>query len=667
MNMNRFSRTLAATVVIAAGLVTPVVAQSPAAGQDLMSASLEDLMQIRVTSAARKSQRAEDVPAAVYVITRKDILRSGLTSLPELLRLVPGVQVAQVNANKWAVSIRGFSDLYSNKLLVLVDGRSVYSRTFSGVFWDMQDLLVSDIDRIEVIRGAGGAVWGANAVNGVINVITRPATETIGLSASVSTGTFERGRVGVRYGGKLGDSGAYRVFSQWSGYGDGPRQSGSLFDDRWHALTTGFRIDGSRGTNAMVAQGHFTTNETRPGWFELPNLEPGVTPTTDGVSHAHETSILGRWTRPLSEGTVFQVQGYYTDMDREEGVANFTERTSDVDAQYQTRLGPRHGVMLGAGYRHVDLAADKTLTIELTPQRTETLNAFLQDEIAVRKDVSLILGSKLEHDTLGGLGLLPSARLMWQVSPTQRAWTAVSRARRTPAFIDRSVRVNFGVLQGPGLPLVVGYKSNPDYRSEKSTQVEVGYRIVFGSTVSADVTAFTGSYDVGVTQPLEPTLELTPAPAHIFAGQTTLNLMNVRTRGAEFNVHWTPLPTLQLESSYSLLDLSSHVDAAKVIGPVADVDGNAPKHQWQLRGTTAIRPNLHASALLSHIARLRVLDVAAYTRLDAGLEYSVNSRLTAAVAGQNLLSAAHREFASPSVFLASTMPRGVRIDLRWQF
>jgi iron complex outermembrane recepter protein len=666
--MQRRSRTLVATAVLATSLMAPLLAQTPSPDQDLARVTLEDLMKIRVTSAARKSQRAEDVPAAVYVITRNDIRRSGLTSLPELLRLVPGVQVAQVNANKWAVSIRGFNDLYSNKLLVLVDGRSVYSRTFGGVFWDMQDLMIPDIDRIEVIRGPGGTVWGANAVNGVINVITRPATDTTGLSANVSAGTFERERTGIRYGGTLGGGAAYRVFTQWSRYRDAPPSTSALFEDRWHALTTGFRIDGSRGIDAVFAQGHFMTNQTRPGWLALPNLEPGVTPTTDGISHAREASVLGRWTRTRIDGTVIQVQAYYTDMHRHEEIVDFSERTSDVDAQYERRLGSRHGFMLGAGYRHVDFSAANTPTIELGPGRTETFNTFVQDEIALRKDLSLTLGSKVEHDTLGGWDQLPTARLMWEVSPGQRAWTAVSRTRRTPSFTDRDVRASFGVLPGPGLPIVYGFKANPAYRSEKFTQAEAGYRILLGSIASLDVTAFSGSYEgLAVTQPLAPTVELTPAPAHVFAGNTYLNLLNVRTSGAELNVHWTPVRSWQVEGSYSLLDLSSHVDPSKLIAPAAENDGNAPRHQWQIRGTTAIRPGVQASASVSRIARLGVLDVPAYTRVDAALEYRLNSRLIAAVAAQNLLSGQHREFSSPRVFLSSSMPRGARIDLRWEF
>jgi iron complex outermembrane receptor protein len=215
---------------------------------------------------------------------------------------------------------------------------------------------------------------------------------------------------------------------------------------------------------------------------------------------------------------------------------------------------------------------------------------------------------------------------------------------------------------------VFGFQSNPAYQSETFTQTEAGYRIVLGAQASLDVTAFSGSYEgLGVTQPVAPAVELTPAPAHVFAGSTFMNLRNVRTSGVELNAHWAPVPLWQVEASYSLLDLTSHVDAAKLVAPAADHDGNAPSHQWQVRSTVAVRPGVQATASVSRVARLRVLQVPAYTRLDAGLEYRLNARLTAAVAAQNLLSGQHREFASSSVFLSSSMPRRARMDLRWQF
>jgi iron complex outermembrane receptor protein len=452
------------------------VVRAQAAAPDLANATLEELMDIQVTSAARKSQRAEDVPAAIYVITGRDIRQSGLTTLPEILRLAPGVQVAQVSASKWAVSIRGFNSPFSNKLLVLIDGRSVYSRAFSGVFWDLNEVMASDIDRIEVIRGPGGVAWGANAVNGVISVITRPATEQQGLDLRLNAGTFARAGMGIRYGGTFGNA-AYRVFSQFSEHADSWPGERSPLSDNWHSSMGGVRIDWSRGAHAFLAQGHVATNRTRAGWMALTSLALRAAPATDGVSHANEASALARWTRTWTSGTALQVQGYHTTTRRDEPIIRFTESTSDIDTQYETRLGARHSLMFGGGYRHVDVSVDNTVSVQMGASRIETFNTFLQDEISVRPGVALTLGSKLEYDTFGGWGVLPSARAIWEASPGQRLWAAVSRTRRTPSNADRTVQFNVGVMPGQGLPILLATKGNPNFRSERLVQLEVGHRI----------------------------------------------------------------------------------------------------------------------------------------------------------------------------------------------
>jgi iron complex outermembrane receptor protein len=651
------------TLIAAFALVIPGRAAAQGSA-DLGQASLEQLMDIRVTSAARKSQRLEDVTAAVYVLTRQDILRSGLTSLPEILRLVPGVQVAQVNANKWAVSIRGFNDLYSNKLLVLVDGRSVYTRGFSGVFWDAQDVMISNIERIEVVRGPGGSVWGANAVNGVINIITRPAEETQGLLADVSSGSFERARAGLRYGGTLG-SAAYRVFSEWTRYADAAVLSTPLAD-HWYASTTGFRTDWARGADSFMAQGHLTANRTRAGWLEVGSLALGSAPITDGVSDARDTSLLGRWTRTGTDGTVIQVQAYHSTTRREEPIVTYFERSSDVDAQYETRIGSRHGLVAGGGYRHVRLGTDDTLTTQLGSHRMDTFNAFVQDEIVLHPALALTVGAKAEHDTLGGWGILPSARLMWDASSTQRVWAAVSRARRTPSATDRFVRILFGTMPGPGLPIVIGFQGNPAYRSEDFLQAEAGYRVRLGSAAALDVTAFSGSYDgLSTNEPLEPVVNLTSNPAHIFASATFGNLRHVRTSGLEVSGHWTPVRAWQLDASYSFLDMATRLDPASLaLDP--NTDGNAPAHQWQLRSAVSLGPvTLNTSVF--RVGQLLQLAVPAYTRVDAGAEFRLNSRLTVTATGQNLTNRQHQEFASDRVFLTTRMPRAAKIDLRWNF
>ncbi|HUE85955.1 MAG TPA: TonB-dependent receptor [Vicinamibacterales bacterium] len=633
----------------------------------LVHATLEELMDIRVTSAARKSQRAEDVPAAIYVITQDDIRQSGLTTLPEILRLAPGVQVAQVSAARWAVSIRGFNSVYANKLLVLIDGRSVYSRTFSGVFWDLQDVMAADIDRIEIIRGAGGAVWGANAVNGVINIITLGAHDTQGLAVAVSAGTAVRGRAGVRYGGSHGNT-AYRVFSEWSAYADSANTEPAPFSDRWHSASSGARLDWSRDADAVMAVGRFTTNRTRPGWLALTSFEPGAAFATDGESHSDEVSVLGRWTRTRTAGTVLQVQAFHTSTTRDEAIISLTERTNDLDLQYEARIAARHGLVMGAGYRSVDLAAGNTLTVQLGSYHLHTFSAFLQDEIAVRRNVAVTLGARLERDTFGGWDALPSIQAIWEAPKGQRLWAAASRTHRTPAITDRDLRLNFGVVPGPGLPIVLGVSGNPEYHDERFTQVQAGHRIRIGATAAIETTVFTGSYaGLPTYEPLEPRVELTSGPPHLRAGVMAANLLNARVSGVELNARWNPVPQWEIEALYARLHMKADQDPASLRPTAADTDGNAPPHQWEARTAVALRPGIETSVSLRRVGPLRVIAVPAYTRVDARAEFEVNSRLTAAVVGQNLTQRRHAEFASDIIFLISRIPRSARFDLRWAF
>jgi iron complex outermembrane receptor protein len=664
---------LVLSVLIATLLAGPVFAQ-PQPAQGLGDVSLEDLMNIRVTSAARKSQRVEDVAAAVYVITRDDIIRSGLTRLPEILRLAPGVQVSQINASKWAVSIRGFNSQYSNKLLVLIDGRSVYNLTFSGVFWDLQDVMVSDIDRIEVIRGPGGAVWGANAVNGVINIITRPASETQGFAVDASVGTFERERIGLRYGGTLGPA-AYRLFGEWTRFDDAEPSPTTPFEDHWHSLTSGFRTDWARGGDSFLAQAHVTANRTRAGWREWRSFALGTEPITDGISRARHASLQGRWTRTRPNGTIIQVQGYHTATRRDEPVTDLSERSTDFDTQYEMRAGTRHGLVFGGGYRWVALSADDTLTLQIGEHSTRTANVFVQDEIVVTQDVALTLGAKLEHDTFGGWGLLPSARVMWEASTRQRVWAAAARARRTPSVLDRALGVRLAVVPGPTLPgvgptlpVVIGLQGSPDYETETFLQAEAGYRVRVGADAGLEFTAYRGTYEALPTaEPLLPVLELTPAPPHLLTLSQFANFMDMDATGFEVNARWTPVEPWQFDASYTYLHLDPKVDPASRDTGFANLDGSAPRHQWHLRSTVAPHTGVQLSASLWRVGRLEDLAVPAYTRLDARAELRLNTHATLAATGQNLSQSRHQEFAIPRLSLGNYVGRTARIDLRWAF
>ena len=661
--MTRPSRSALIAGLLIATLPTVALAQSKP--PDLGQATIEQLLGLEVTSAGRRQQRAEDVAAAVYVISREDIRRSGLTLLPEILRLAPGVQVAQVNANKWAVSVRGFNALYSNKLLILVDGRSLFNRAFAGVLWDGLDMDVEEIERIEIVRGPGGAMWGANAINGVINIITRSAHASKGGSVSVSQGTFEQTRGTLRYGGSLGRS-SYRLFGQWSNYGEGQDTSGNPAGDQWQSLTGGYRLDWANESDTLMSQGSYTTGKNRPLFLVMESAAPGAF-STSGVAHTDAISALGRWTRTAGDGAVFQAQGYTSYSSRNEPMVHLIERTSDLDIQYERPL-PRQTLVMGGGYRYIDLTTANTLTLQLPPERSHIFNAFAEDEFAIARRLKLTVGARLEYDAVRGAALSPSSRMIWEASPRQRIWAALSRARRTPTVIDQSLRINLASLPGQGLPILIGLVGNPDYAAERLTQAEAGYRLRVGSTASIDVTAFRGRYDnLPTLEPQAPVFETTPGPAHIFVAYKFANLMHASTRGLELSANWSPVAKWQLNASYTALRFTPHVDATSLDSMAATFDGNAPRQQWQVHSTTQIGARTQVQAAVYRVGALEQLQVPAHTRFDTYIEFKLGRGFAAIVSGRNLLDASHFEFSSAEAFAASSVPRSARVQLRWQF
>jgi iron complex outermembrane receptor protein len=655
-----------ALFVALAGFMSAATAEAApqAPEQNLAEVSIEDLMQVRVTTASRRAQRAEDVAAAVFVITREDIRRSGLTTLPELLRLAPGVQVARVSASKWAVSIRGFNDLFANKLLVLIDGRSVYTRAFGGVLWDAQDLLIGDIDRIEVIRGPGGAMWGANAVNGVINVITRNAADTQGWSVDLSAGTLERERAGLRYGGSAGTL-KYRLFSQWSGYSDTQNAAGGPGDDSWHSLLTGARIDLSRGANTAMAQAHYIGGRSRPRYVEYAPDRPGNV-SLDGIAQTREFTLLGRWMRTFSAGGLATVQGSHTNGHRRE-LNDWQEYSTELDAQYELAAAGRHAIVVGGAFREVQLTSSDSLTLRLGSEHTRILSAFIHDDIALPGNVSLSLGGKTEHDGVAGWGVSPSARVLWRPAPTQRIWAAVSRARRTPSATDRALTFVTPV-QVAGMTILGGYVGNPDYRHETLVEAELGYRLRFGAA-AVEAALFQGAYrELPTSEPVGPVFVPTPAPGFVMFANQSANLMSARTRGAEVNASWTPARVWRLTGSYSFLALTPRPDPTSRDTHALLVDGHAPRHQWQVHSLATLTPRLEFDLGVYHAGRLAVLAVPAYTRLDVRVEYKLSERLALVGLGRNLVDARHPEFSGArSAFVASTIPRSGHLMLRWGF
>ncbi len=644
---------------------------------DLASLSLADLMNIEISSVSRKEQRAADVPAAVYVITRDDIRRSGMTALPDLLRLVPGVQVAQINSNKWAVGVRGFNGVNSSKLLVLVDGRSIYNPLFASVLWDTEDLMLEDVDRIEVVRGAGGAIWGANAVNGVINIITKAAADTRGLLVRAGTGTLDPGNLAIRYGGTRGANAAYRAFVQVSEYGDTMATTRTSATDHWRSVTSGFRSDWSSAAKTLMLQGGLTVGETRPLWI---NLDPaaGVPPGSEGVSDTTVAHVLGRWGITRASGGTFELQSFVDFNHRRESIGDYRRHTVDVDANYHTAYG-RHDLVSGGGFRTIDESIADGVGYSFNPSSAQVrlVNLFAQDEIALaQRRVKLSLGAKFEHSTYAGSGLQPTARAIWTVTPRQRVWGAISRALRTPSMFDRGGRVDFPPSlpepipgdPGPQFPLAISALGNPDLRNERLLSTEAGYRLEISSKATVDVAAFTGHYDGLITnEPSAPTVALVNGRPLVRVSTIFQNLLAADTRGVEISGRAAGSVWL-FDGTFSAFHLTPHLDPASHDPVAPTYDGSAPTYQWRGRSALSLGPRAQADFMIVRAGPITQVHVPAYTRADARFEWKLTARVSATAVGQNLFSRSHVEFAgSERNIVATRVPRSASVRLTWRF
>lgn len=640
----------------------------------LSQVSLEDLMKIEVSSASRKEQQAEDVPAAVYVITHDDIRRSGMTSVPDLLRLAPGVEVAQLNSNKWSVSVRGFGGLYSNKLLVLVDGRTVYNPLFAGVLWDTEDLMLEDVDRIEVIRGPGAAVWGANAVNGVINIMTRPAADTRGLLVRGSVGGFERGTAAIRYGGTAGANAAYRAYAQLSLNGSSTTATAASANDRWRSFTSGFRGDWARGADAVMVEGTVTLGQQRPLWIDLRPAAVAAS-SAGSVSSTEVGDVLARWTRTNRRGATFQLQSFIDVAHRAELIGNYRRRTVDIDGVYHAVFGAAHDVVAGGGYRATTESTVGGVGYTFFPVQAsvDRVNAFVQDEIALAaRRVSLTLGAKFERESDDGSNVQPTARVLWRATPRQRLWGSVSHALRTPSLADKGIRVDFPASaptpQSGELPIAISLTGNPALEAERMTGGDAGYRVEIGSRATIDVAAFIGRYDkLKTIEPSTPSLTFVNGLPVIRVSATYQNLLSADTRGAEISARFVVSDAWRLDGRFSAFDLSPHPDPTSQDPAGAAFDGSAPAYQWRVHSAQAFGPRLQTDLHLFHVGPLVQLGIAGYTRADARVEWVATPRLSLVAEGHNLFDASHTEFGGDVTVLSTQVPRRFSLRLTWRY
>jgi len=635
---------------------------------DLWEMGFEDLFEVEVTTVSKKEETLHDTPAAVYVITQSDIQRSGATTIAEALRLVPGLSVGRVDANIWAVTSRGFNDIVANKLLVLIDGRVVYNPVFAGTYWEEQDLLLEDIERIEVVRGPGGTLWGANAVNGIISIITKSAKDTQGGLVSIAAGTEEKALLGLRYGGRLGERAYYRVYGKYAARDEAALPSGENAHDNWEIERGGLRVDWDVSQDdALMFQGELFQRHRGATWvMPLPYLP--YSRTTDTILDGTSGSLLVRWKHRLSEESEFQLGCYYDGADRE--IVGLEERrdTADLDFQHQLRLSNRHRLIWGGGLRHTKDEVKDSFMASLDPaSRSDRLySAFVQDEIDLIEDrLRLTLGSKFEHNDYTGFEWQPSLRLAWIPNETNTLWASVTRAVRTPSRADHDARMN--VVKFPGG--LVSLLADASMDSEELVAYELGYRAVLTDRLGVDVATFYNDYDDLRTTVVDwPRPELMPLPPHVLIPVSDGNDMKGHTYGAEVSVDWRPMSWWRLRAMYAFLEIDLGLKGG-VLDPISiEAEGNDPEQRAQLWSSFDLARNVALDAILRYEDRLPSLGIDDYLNLDLRVAWRPTTDLEVALVGQNLLDDRHAEFSSPFLTVVPTqVQRGVYGKLTWRF
>ena len=656
-----------------AALTAPAWPQQKALG-DLTSASLEDLMNMEVVSVSKTQQKLSHTASAIFVITQEDIRRSGALNIPDLLRMAPGIDVAQINANNWAIGVRGFNDRFSNKLLVMVDGRSVYTSSFGGVFWDVLDLPLEDIERIEVIRGPGGSVWGANAVNGIINIITKKASETQGAQVTTGGGNVQQGFGTVQYGGNLGSSTKYRAYTKYLNDGDFPDALGQNGGDGWHMLRGGFRADTTlTSRDTLMVQGDlYSARESSPEVI-LPSItSPSIVPI-DFPFNLSGGFVQGVWQHAYSAQSNTSLEMSFDHYQRND-ILRDGRGTFDVNLQQQFSGWSRQNIGWDAEYRRVSSYAAGGLTLSFIPAglTTNLFSAAVQDEITlIPNRLSLTAGARLEHNYYTGFNFMPSARVAWTPGERQTVWAAVSDAVRSPSQVDAGFRANLGSFTPPNSPLILtSFLGNPNINDEALIAYELGYRAAVAERLSLDFATYYNDYNhLETSEPGAPFPESAPAPPHLVLPLITENLMHGETQGIEVAANWKATNRWTLSPGYALENIHMHLaPASQDTTSVRDAEGSTPDHSAQLRSSVRLLHGLTWDTSAYFTDRLVYTKVPAYTRLDSQLSWQFAEKARLSIVGQNLVKDHHMEFVDDTASAGTTLvKRSAYAEVSWQF
>jgi iron complex outermembrane receptor protein len=633
----------------------------------LAGMSIEELMSLEVTTVARKEQKLIDAPSAVYVIRGEDIRRTGTRSIAEALRMVPGVQVARIDANKWAVGARGFADRFANKLQVLVDGRTVYSPVFSGVLWDQQDTMIEDIDRIEVVRGPGATVWGSNAVNGVVNVITKKARETQGGLIVAGGGTEEQDFGAVRYGAKSAGDLHARVFARYFN-----RHEGRDGHDDWFQARGGFRADWTPGPDTFTFSGEYFDGKSR-GVMTVPVFSPPFTQTFVNGTASSGGHFIARWERELTPASELSAQLTYDHVDIATDFYEELRDTLELDLRHRFSPLEGHDVVWGAGHRLTtdDITGSSLVSFSPPGETDGLLNVFAQDEVTLFPNrLSVTLGSKFEYNDHTGFEYQPGARILWKPDERQAVWASVSRAVHIPSRSDDDVTFLQAVF--PAGPTLTGvyFLGNRDVRSEELLATEAGYRIQPLDTVSLDVALFYNDYDDLLTaQPGAPYPNPSAPPPDNISPLDVSNMRAAKTYGVETAVTWRASDQATLHASYTFLRRSFTSDPGS-LDPTSDkaLEDRNPRHSVYARLSLNPIEDLEIDVIGRFMDESLSATVKSHTELDARIGWWPLKTLEVAVVGQNLLHSGHYESGSTVLGEAATqVERGVYVVIGWRF
>lgn len=648
-----------------------------AGNKDYFDMTLEELMNVQVTSASKKAQQLSDVAAAVFVINQEDIKRSGATSIPEALRMAPGLEVSRIDASKWAVSARGFNGRFSNKLLVLIDGRSVYTLAFSGVYWENQDLMLEDIERIEIIRGPGAALWGANAVNGVINIITKHSADTKGGLLTAGRGTKEQGFGSVRYGAYLGKDTTGRVYFKGFNRGDFKLLDGQDAHDNFNNLQGGFRIDSNLTTeDSLTVSADAFTSEIRENLTFADLNAPSFTKKVIDTTRVSGGNLRSNFKHTISPTSSYALQFYYDIYKRLQPFDNETRQTVDIELQHNFQANSWNEIVWGMSYRYMDgehtFPMPDIFSLQNPNPKNHYFSLFAKDEIPLMDDeLWLTLGSKFEHNDFTGFEIQPTARLLWAPNDQHRFWGAISRAVRTPSIIDNSLSLTSSFIPqptpnpttDPKPTIATVVTGSPNFKAEELLAFELGYRFNLSKSLSLDSTVFYNDYNS-----LRLLSQGIPTPQSGFINLPLIvnNTGGGHTKGFETSLVWQMLDWWRWDVTYSYID--THLKSNQFLQETL-----SPKHKTSIRSVITPWHDITLDLWLRYTDNTSFFTVTgpflvpSYVTMDVRLAWKPIKNIEFSLIGQNLLDSYHLESAGEAFANPVQIPRSFYGKIAFEF